>query len=587
MTRAHLDAALRYAGAQRALDRRTFLRRGGAAAVVGAASLDALLAACTSVPSTAGPSTAATAAPKTTSAAARSVGLQLPAFVGFQGPPPDQPGSADGVQPVYVNYPKTPVRSVTSPPGKGGEVTSLTNTVNPAPPPLEQNPAWQEVNKQLGTTLKINVVPSSDYAAKLGTVMAGSDLPDLLYIYQGGPTPVASLLQFLQATCADLTPYLAGDAVKDYRHLANFPTYNWQGTGTLYGSSIWGVPVPRSVLASAIYMHQEMLDAIGAQPPKSADEFKRVLQALTRPQDNQWGIGASIQTPFFVSTLFLQLFGGPNNWQLEPSGKLTKNYETAQFKAALGYVRDLFQAGVFHPNSGSAGVLAADQDFTAGRTAFYYSTWLALSTVFWPQAARLGPTIKMRAVEPFSADGTSKPVYFLGIGNFGNTYVKKAPPERIKELLGVLNFLAAPFGTQEQMLMSYGLPNTDYKLDPSGNPTPVAANSYVYNPVPFRYLTQYPGVQYNTTNPQDYAQVVHPTELAMAAVGIQDPTLNLYSASFANLNAVLQQGVNDGISDIVQGRRPLADLDQVLADWRSKGGDKIRGEFQDALAAAR
>lgn len=72
-----------------------------------------------------------------------------------------------------------------------------------------------------------------------------------------------SLLQFLQATCADLTPYLAGDAVKDYPNLANFPTYNWQGTDTIYGASLWGVPVPRSVLASAIYVHQEMQATLG------------------------------------------------------------------------------------------------------------------------------------------------------------------------------------------------------------------------------------------------------------------------------------------------------------------------------------
>jgi putative aldouronate transport system substrate-binding protein len=70
-------------------------------------------------------------------------------------------------------------------------------------------------------------------------------------------------------------------------------------------------------------------------------------------------------------------------------------------------------------------------------------------------------------------------------------------------------------------------------------------------------------------------------------VGIQDPTLSLYSPSFANVNAILQQGINDGISDIVQGRRPVSDLDQVISDWRTKGGDKIRGEFQDALAATK
>jgi putative aldouronate transport system substrate-binding protein len=559
--------------------RRDVLRWTTLGALASAINLDLLVAACAPAPVPAGPTPAGAA---TTPAPGAS--LRLPSYVPFQGPAPDQAGSQQGVLPVYVHYPRNPVRSVAGPPGKGSQITALTNTVSAPPAPMDQNPVWQAVNQQLGSTLNINVVAASDYEAKLATTMAGTDLPDLLYIYQGG-SPVPRLLQFLQARCADLTPYLSGDAIKEYPNLANFPTYNWQGTGTTYGSSIWGVPIPRSVLASSMYVHQELLDTVGGALPHSADELKRMLVDLTRPQANQWGIGSSSPRAFFVSSMFSQIFGGPNNWRLEPSGKLIKDYETDEFKAATGYVRDLQQAGVFHPNSGSAGVQGADNDFTAGRYAFYYSSWVALSTVFWPQAARLGPNIRIRGVDPFSADGKSKPIFSLGIGNFGNTYVNKAAPDRTKELLGALNFLAAPFGTQEQMLMSYGLPDTDYALSPDGDPLPLAANSYVYKPIPFRNLTQYPGVQYNTTNPVDYAQLVHPTELAMAAVGIQDPTLSLYSPSFANLNATLNQTVNDGVSDIVQGRRPLGDLDGIVATWRANGGDTIRNEYQAALAA--
>jgi putative aldouronate transport system substrate-binding protein len=572
------------------IPRRTVLRWATLGAVSSVLGLDLLVGACS--PSRAGTAggTAAGAVSTTPAPGAGAPGgasgaPRLPTYIPFQGPPPDQPGTAQGVQPVYVHYPRNPVRSVANPPGKGSQITALTNTVNAPPAPMDQNPAWQTVNQQLGSTLNINVVASSDYPPKLATTMAGSDLPDLLYIYQGGSSPVPNLLQFLQARCADLTPYLSGDAIKDYPNLANFPTYNWQGTGTTYGSAIWGVPIPRSVLASSMYVHQELLDTVGGTLPRSADEFRRLLQDLTRPQANQWGIGSSSTQTFFVSTMFLQVFGGPNNWRLDASGKLLKDYESEEFRAATGYVRDLFQAGVFHPNSGSAGVLGADGDFTAGRYAFYYSTWLALSTVFWPQAARLGPNVRIRGVDPFSADGQAAPIYFLGIGNFGNTYLTRAAPERIKELLGVLNYLAAPFGTQEQMLMSYGLADVDYKVSPDGDPLPVAADSYVYNPVPFRYLTQYPGVQYNTTNPAEYAQVVHPTELKMAPVGIQDPTLSLYSPSFANLNASLRQAVNDGVSDIVQGRRPLSDLTSIVEAWRTNGGDTIRKEYEAALAA--
>jgi putative aldouronate transport system substrate-binding protein len=553
------------------IDRRSFLRLGLASAV----GLPGLLAACTPAP--------ASTAPPTTAAAGQSA-FKLPAYVPFAGPPPDYPGSIDGIQPAYAKFPNpsNPVRSIQQVPGKGGEVSAMTTTITSPPPPLDQNPAWQAVNQEIGVTLRLNIVPSSDYVAKLSTVLAGNDLPDFIYINQGGTSPIPNILTFLQAKCADLTPYLAGDAIKTYPNLANFPTFNWKGAGTVYKGAIYGVPVPRSVLGSALFVHQEMLESIGAEQPKSADDFKRILLALTRPQQEQWGIAGTQTTAFHVPTLLLQVFGGPNQWRLEPSGKLTRDYETDEFKAAVGFARDLYVAGAYHPKSVTYTNLGADADFEAGKFGFYYSTWLALSTGYWPVAARINPAFKMRGVSPFSQDGKAKPVYFLGIGNFGNTYIKQATAERVQELLGILNYMAAPFGTHEQMLVSYGLPAADYTLDGNGNPV-VTASGFQNNPVPFRYLTQYPAVQYNSVNSAEYARTVHAAELDFAAAGIQDPTVSAYSPSFANLNATLRQEMYDGISDIVAGRRPIGDLEAVVANWRSKGGDKIRAEFEQAL----
>ena len=40
--------------------------------------------------------------------------------------------------------------------------------------------------------------------------------------------------------------------------------------------------------------------------------------------------------------------------------------------------------------------------------------------------------------------------------------IKKGSPERVKELLRVMNFLAAPFGSQEFHLLNYGVKDVDY-----------------------------------------------------------------------------------------------------------------------------
>jgi len=50
--------------------------------------------------------------------------------------------------------------------------------------------------------------------------------------------------------------------------------------------------------------------------------------------------------------------------------------------------------------------------------------------------------------------------------------LKKAPPERIKELLGIMNWLAAPFGTQEDRLIYSGFPTSTTRSTTGANPKP-------------------------------------------------------------------------------------------------------------------
>ena len=45
------------------------------------------------------------------------------------------------------------------------------------------------------------------------------------------------------------------------------------------------------------------------------------------------------------------LFVAPNNWRLETDGKLTKSFETPEFKEAGAYQRDMYVAGGFQPST--------------------------------------------------------------------------------------------------------------------------------------------------------------------------------------------------------------------------------------------
>jgi putative aldouronate transport system substrate-binding protein len=468
-------------------------------------------------------------------------------------------------------------------PASGADITVQTWTQMPPPPPIDQNTFWQEFNKRLGANLKITIVPQGDYQAKLVTTLAGGDLPDILFI---NSRDVEGLPQFLRARAADLTPYLSGDAVGDYPNLANLPTSTW--TGMVFNSAIYGIPVPINPFDWVLFVHQELLDQGGLQHPKSAAEFKALMGALTRPQQNQWGInteGGVGSALGMMNGLYPSMFGAPLNWSVDANGKLTKNFETEQYRQALALAREVYAAGYVTPRALELNKTSGKQEFYNRTTATRWDGFRSYS-LFWNQGRNLVPKPIYRTIRPFSHDGTSKPVYYLSPGNRGFSVIKKASEARVKELLRVFNYIAAPFGSEEWCFQRYGLPEVHHTRDANGNPV-LTQKGEAEISVPLNFITQpaptVTGVQFGA----DYARQLHVDELAHLPFGIQDPTAALYSAVGGAKNPQLNQKMADGMTAIIAGRQPLTDWGAMVRDWRSSGGDEVRADLEKAYAGAK
>ncbi|GAC1313077.1 MAG: extracellular solute-binding protein [Chloroflexota bacterium] len=528
-------------------------------------------------------------AAKPTAAAGSAAGA-LPASVPLASKPtPQFLARGEQYEDGYISYPANRVQSVSGTPGNGGTISALSIGLFPPPTPFDQNPAWQAVNKALNANVQFSIVPQSEYPAKLGVTIAGGDLPDLMYFWGSSPTvainAVAGLPQFLQSQAADLTPYLAGDAIKEYPNLAALPSFAWRNSGSIYNGHVQMVPKPSYTPGFVFLKNTTHWDKdIGRDvQPKDADDFRRMLKVLTHPQEGRWGIGSDPIDLFGVMYMSA-FFGAPNNWRLEADGKLVKNFEAPEFKEAVAYLRDLWTDGVFHPNTGqySSNVVARGE-FAAGK----WAVWHDAFNVGWSDAwrrARTGPaTFDVHLITPFPAHDGGKPAQFMGSGTLGATSIKKGTPDRIKELLRVLNFLAAPFGSQEDLLLTFGVEGIDYTMDAQGNPVPTDRGNSDANYVPWKYLTQRPPVLYQPDIP-DFAQQVSAAENILLPMGVPDPTVGYVSETAVTRGISLTNTVNDGIRDIIVGRRAVDDVDTLARDWRSAGGDQIRKELQDAIA---
>jgi putative aldouronate transport system substrate-binding protein len=557
------------------LTRRSLVIR-AALLTAGAAAGSSLLAACT----------APAPAPGASSGAAKSEAsqkLQLPTLQTVQGAKPDLAGT-DIIPNGYTVYPKERFKAVATPPGKGSDVTLVTTFSNPVAP-YESNTLWQGVSKALNVNLKLNLVPFSDYSfGKFQTIVAGDDLPDLLFVPIGGVIP--ELPSFLEGKCADLTPFLSGDAVREFPYLGTLPTMSWKNA--VFNGKIFGVPISLSVFYWALWVHQNLLEEVGGQMPKSADDFKRMLLELNRPQAGLYGIGFEVGNRYAYSltttggTFFPAIFGAPNNWS-ESGGKFTKDFETEEFKASVGFARDLFAAGVFDPNT-TYTTPTANNAFYGRKLAFRFFGLTAPSYEGSPTiSAGLNPPYEARLVPAFPAQAGGKPSYNFGPGYFGLMVMRKASTDRVKELLGVLNFLAAPIGSEEHLLKNYGAEGSDYRFDDKGNPIPTQQG--VANLIPWGSAINSAPVLYSARRP-DYAAHLQDVEKQLASVGKYDASVGLYSATNQRQGVAIQFRFADAMIDIVAGRRPLSDFDALLREWKTGGGDTIRGELETAFAAA-
>jgi putative aldouronate transport system substrate-binding protein len=366
----------------------------------------------------------------------------------------------------------------------------------------------------------------------------------------------------------------------------------------VFDNKIYGVPVPTPYSQFFWWplIHQELLDAQGLGQPRTPDEYKKLMVQLTRPQQNQYGIltQAGYQYSYDVNTgngWYPSMFGAPNLWAVDSSGKFTHTWETDGYKQALGFAVDLYKAGVFHPDSSSLNVVTAALAFEARQGALVVT---GLRPDFWDirgtSAEGLQPLSNVNLLTPPAAPGL-KPQYYNGRPAFSIAFLKKAPEARIKMLLRVLDYIAAPFGSEEYLLVNYGIKGRDWEADDNSNPITsktgqVDMGSITTGAVSFlSTLTGRYQVLYSPADP-DFARRIQGYQKILAPMSVEDASLGLYSATQASKGVQLIQPFGDGITDIVTGRRPLSDLDGLVNTWRTAGGDASRTEYERAYAAA-
>lgn len=472
------------------------------------------------------------------------------------------------LMPGFLAYPGENPKSVSGTAVTSGvPISAMASSASPFAP-LAKNKVWQEMNSRLGGEIKY-IAAQGNLVTKLQTAFAGGDIPDITQLAN-----VPRLPDILQTHFADLTEYLAGDAINDYPNLAAIPSSSWRGC--VYNGGIYTLPVTRGALGSLLLTRRDILDKHGLpQEIKSGDEFLEVCRALTKPSENKWAIG---QKPTEILLLVLQMLGGPYLWR-EENGKFTHQSETDEFVEALNIVTKMAQEDkVFHPDAFAAGDPQAK--FIAGNTALQYGSYAQWAFQVRQGAGQPGFSVGCYTAPKWSGGGLSR--QFISTGPFQISGIRKATPDRVREILRVANFWAAPFGSDEYTLRIYGLRDRDHTLDGTDPILTDVGKTEV--PSPASAIVSAPPILYVPSEP-DAVKAQHEIQSKIVADGVATPTIGLYSETVLAKGLTIDKKLVDWQTDIISGRKPVSTWPEAVKEWKQNGGDAIAAEYAAAFAA--
>ncbi|MFE5109551.1 hypothetical protein [Streptomyces sp. NPDC056663] len=500
-----------------------------------------------------------------------SAKLKLPTYVAAQTAPADLAGNAAGLDATYLRYPKKLTKSVAKAPGDGSRITALTETFTTPAPAQGKNAYWQELNKRLGSQFDMTIVveEGAGYPGKFNAIIASGDIPDLVWFppNQG----LQHVPELLDAKFHDLTPHLSGDAVKKYPNLANLPTTAWK-TAVINGK-IRGVAVAYGSMGQVYVVNQDFWKPVGGAEFTSAEDFLAKGKELLDAKRNKY-----VLEPAYVNHVgqFAQWFGAPASWRLE-DGKLTHLYETEEYLEAVAFAVKVRKAGLFWPDPNLSTTMEKVAQGSLGAYVQSFPSFLTdVKTYDFP----------FGVIVPFAGKAGVTPAYTLGYGSVGYTAIsKKADTKRVEMLLRVLDYLAAPFGTEERLFLDNGIEGTHYTRTSNGDIKLTAKGNAeaVTTAMPLAFLANTPEYIY-LPGKSELASKIHGWQEELLKLGKANPTSGHFSDTSTKKSASIGTAVSDTVLDVVAGRKPISAFQDQVKKWRSGGGDQMRAEYEASIA---
>lgn len=444
-----------------------------------------------------------------------------------------------------------------------------------APPDKIKN----ELEKVTNTKLTYNFQPADTYEEKLNSSFATGSLPQVTYLKNQ-----ATFVMFKDAIRDgqfwEIGPYL--DEFPNLKKLKPQVLKNTEVDGKLYSLYI-GRPLARQ----GIIYRKDWADNLGLSAPETTDDLFEMLKAFT--EDNPDGtdrktIGLTDRNDLVYGAFktVASYFGTPNNWG-EKDGQLLPEFMFDEYIETMDWFKKVRDAG--YMNQDFAATSKTDQInlFVDGTAGVYIGSMQDVNSLH----RDLTTNVPEAVVDVHSlVKGPSGEYGIWAIPGYNNVVLFPKDANKTEDdLRKVLAFFDKMMTPEVSNLMFWGIEGDHYEVvDGAAKVLDDAEridrevkgfkDSVIGEPETSGRLDGYHTLEARIKTEQ---LIIENENYA-----IHDPAAALDSATFSEMGARLQEGINDATYKYIYGQIDRAGFDKAVEDWKSRGGNKIIEEINEA-----
>ncbi|MDX8045178.1 extracellular solute-binding protein [Gracilibacillus sp. S3-1-1] len=454
---------------------------------------------------------------------------------------------------------------------------SFTIMANLHTPEVPNDKILDKVNEITGKEVDIQWVPDSNYEDRLNTAFATNSLPEAVFLKNQ-----ASFIQFREAI-EDGQFWEVGQYLEQFENLSKLKDTVLDNTNV--DGKLYTLYQGRPLSSQGLIYRKDWADNLGLDAPTTTDEFMEMARAFTEDdpnengEDDTFGLTDRSDLIYGAFKTVASWFGTPNNWG-EKDGELLPEFMFDEYKQTMDFFKEMYDNGYINQDFPVTSKTDQQEFFKNGTAGMYVGSMGDVVSIN-NDAIQINEEVLFDVQNEIAGPDGEFGVW--SIPGYGSLVMfPKSSVESEEELLNILDFFDQLMTPEVANLTYWGIEGEHYevvddKALPSDDKSLTDSEVKPYMSIGIgepetngRYESQF---DYDVKEKAEELTKDNENHL------IEDPSVSLYSETYVNDGARLQEIITDATYNYIIGQLDEAGFEDAIESWKSQGGEDIIEEY--------